>query len=95
MKIFINDKIRNISIMLAIIHCLALMYTQGGSWSTDPKDAGFWLAIFSAITSTIVINVLLSCLLIKKAKRKMVNDKSFTIFLLNINFPEPSLFFLI
>ncbi|WP_254412915.1 hypothetical protein [Dyadobacter diqingensis] len=57
MKIFANKKIRSISIVLTIIHALALMFTPGGSWSSNPKEIGFWIAIFSAVTSTIVLNV--------------------------------------
>ena len=57
MKIFINNKIRNVSILLTVIHCVALMYTPG-PWSNNPKEAGFWLAIVSSVTGTIVINKL-------------------------------------
>lgn len=59
MRIFINKKIRNVSIVLTVIHGLALMYNPGGARSLDPKSSGFWIAIISAVTSTIVINVLL------------------------------------
>lgn len=57
MKIFVNKKIRNVSIVLTIMHALALMYTPRGPWSRDPGDAGFWIAVFSAVFSTIVLNV--------------------------------------
>ena len=68
MKIFVNDKIRNISILLTIIHCLALMYTPGGPWSHNPREAGFWIAIVSAVTSTIVINKIFVIFATKKEK---------------------------
>lgn len=57
MKIFANKKIRNVSIVLMVIHALALMYTPGGSWNHNPKELGFWLAICSAVISTVVFNV--------------------------------------
>lgn len=57
MKIFANKKIRNVSIVLTIIHALALMYTPRTSWSPNPKEMGFWLAICSAVFSTVVINL--------------------------------------
>ncbi|WP_159468599.1 hypothetical protein [Dyadobacter sp. 3J3] len=57
MKIFANKKIRNVSIVLTVIHALALMFTPRTSWSYDPKEIGFWLAIFSAVSSTVVFNL--------------------------------------
>lgn len=57
MKIFANKKIRNVSIVLTVIHALALMYTPRTSWSHNPKELGFWLAICSAVFSTVAFNV--------------------------------------
>lgn len=57
MKLFASRKIRNVSVVLTILHFLALISTRG-PWSSDPTTYGFWRAVFSAVTSTIVINVL-------------------------------------
>jgi len=58
MKLFFNKKVRNISIVLTVIHALALMFTTGGTWSPDPTELGFWLAIWSAVSSTVVLNLI-------------------------------------
>lgn len=57
MKIFVDRKIRNVSILLTTVHFLILISTLG-PWSINPKEFGFWKALFTSITSTIVINVL-------------------------------------
>lgn len=57
MKIFYNKKMRNFSIILTAIHALALMYVPRGPWSSNPKEAGFWIAIGSAVISTLVFNL--------------------------------------
>jgi hypothetical protein len=56
MKIFINKWVQNVSIVLTVVHAIALMYTPA-PWSSNPRDAGFWIAVFSAVTSTILINL--------------------------------------
>jgi len=58
MKIFLNKKIRNVSLVLTVVHALALMYTPGNSWSHNPAELGFWIAIWSAVSSTLVLNFL-------------------------------------
>ena len=57
MKIFANKKIRNVSLVLMVIHALALMYTPGTSYSHNPKELGFWLAVWSSVSSTVVLNI--------------------------------------
>lgn len=48
---------RNVSIVLTVIQAVALMLTPGGAWSGDPKDAGFWLAIWCAVCGTVAVNL--------------------------------------
>jgi hypothetical protein len=56
MKIFFNPTVRNVSIALAIVQFLAMIFTPGLRWSSDPKETGFWWAAFDVILSTLVIN---------------------------------------
>lgn len=66
MKIFYNAKVRNVSIVLTIVHFIAMIFTPGLRWNSDPKTAGFWMAAASAILSTLIVNWILVLVLTKK-----------------------------
>lgn len=70
MRIFYNVKVRKASIILTILHFIALIFTPGTSWSSDPTEAGFWMAAGSAIISTLVINwILVQVFTMKKGEK--------------------------
>ena len=66
MRIFFNTKVRNVSIVLTIVQFLAMIFTPGLQWSSNPGEWGFWIAFFRAVSSTLLINWILVLAFTKK-----------------------------
>lgn len=56
MKLFVNAKARNITLVVGLVQFLVMIYTPGLEWSSDPQDYTFWKAFFSVIINFIFLN---------------------------------------
>jgi hypothetical protein len=57
MKLFVNSKIRNITLAIGLVQFLVMIFTPGLEWSSDPKDYTFWKAFFSVIINIVFLNL--------------------------------------